>query len=142
MGHYRIEIDKTVAVNRDKVFKLFADHKQFGRLLMAPALRIKDSDQADPNGNGSVRLIGVGPVGIREKVTRFEPNEVIEYRLISLTPFRNHRGKIRFSDTSDGGTRIQYTIDYDDILPGTGRLLEFALGTAIKTGINRIPSFA
>ena len=78
MAMYTIEIDETFDVPRPRVFALFADHHRFGKLLGAPVKRIKDSDQADPNGIGSVRKIGIGPVGLEETVTNFEPDSLIE----------------------------------------------------------------
>ena len=68
MANYKIEIDETFDVPRNRVFALFADHERFGKLLGAPVKRIRDSDQADPNGLGSIRKIGIGPIGLEETV--------------------------------------------------------------------------
>ncbi|HAC26949.1 MAG TPA: SRPBCC family protein, partial [Marinobacter hydrocarbonoclasticus] len=53
-----------------------ADHHRFGKLVGAPVKRIKDSDQADPNGIGSVRKIGIGPLSLEETVLGFEPDSL------------------------------------------------------------------
>ena len=79
MANYKIEIDETFDVPRNRVFALFADHERFGKLLGAPVKRIRDSDQADPNGLGSIRKIGIGPIGLEETVITFEPGTLIEY---------------------------------------------------------------
>lgn len=139
---YSIDINETIAVPRARVFALLADHEQFGKLLGAPVRRIKDSDQADPNGVGSVRKIGFGPIGVKETVLRFEPDKVIEYAITSLSPIRNHRGRIRFSDTPEGQTRVHYTIVFEDIIPLSGKLLRAGLEQALRRGIRRIPRFA
>lgn len=70
MATYTFEIDETFNVPRSKVFALFADHKSFGKLLGAPVKRIKNSNQADPNGLGSVRKLGIGPIGLRDRSTK------------------------------------------------------------------------
>lgn len=139
MAIYSIEIDETFDAPRNKVFALFADHERFGKLLGAPAKRIKDSDQADPNGIGSVRRIGIGPIGLEETVVDFEPDVLIEYSITSLSPLRNHVGRIRFEDTADGQTRVNYTITFEDIVPFTGRLVATALEKGIRRGIRRVP---
>ena len=54
MATHTFEINETFDVPRNKVFALFADHQRFGKLLGAPVKRVKDSDQANPNGLGSV----------------------------------------------------------------------------------------
>ncbi|MBC7183155.1 MAG: SRPBCC family protein, partial [Marinobacter sp.] len=121
---------------------LFADHHRFGKLLGAPVKRIKDSDQADPNGTGSVRKIGIGPVALEETVTSFEPDSLIEYTITSMSPIRNHLGRIRFEDTPEGHTRVNYTITFEDIIPFTGKVVSSALEQGIRRGIKRIPQLA
>lgn len=139
---YTIEIDETFDVPRRKVFALFADHHRFGKLLGAPVKRIKDSDQADPNGIGSVRKIGIGPIGLEETVLNFEPDSLIEYTITSLSPIRNHLGRIRFEDTPEGHTRVNYTITFEDIVPFTGKVVSSALEQGIRRGIKRVPRLA
>ena len=142
MATYTIDIDETFDVPRRQVFALFADHKRYGQLLGAPVKRIKDSDQADPNGIGSVRKIGIGPIGLEETVLNFEPDSLIEYAITSLSPIRNHLGRIRFEDTPEGQTRVHYTIHFEDIVPFTGKLVSNALEQGIRRGIRRVPRLA
>ncbi|MBU2954231.1 SRPBCC family protein [Marinobacter sp. F3R08] len=142
MPMYSIQIEETVNVPRRKVFALFADHRRFGKLLGIPVKRIKDSDQADPNGTGSVRKIGFGPVGLTETITSFEPDSLIEYIIIGMSPIRNHLGRIRLEDTPEGQTRVNYTITFEDIIPFTGKVVSAALEQGIRRGIKRVPIFA
>lgn len=142
MATYTFEIDKTFNVPRGKVFALFANHQSFGKLLGAPVKRIKNSNQADPNGLGSVRKLGIGPVGLKETITSFEPDSLIEYTITSLSPIRNHLGRIRFEDTPEGYTRVRYRISFDDIVPLTGKLVSTSLEHAIRRGIKRVPKLA
>ena len=135
MANYKIEIDETFDVPRNRVFALFADHERFGKLLGAPVKRIRDSDQADPK-------IGIGPIGLEETVITFEPGLLIEYTISSMSPIRNHIGRIRFDDAANGRTRVQYTISFDDIVPFTGKLVSSALDQGIRKGIRRVPKLA
>lgn len=139
---YTIEIDETFDVPRNRVFALFADHNRIGKVLGAPIKRIKDSDQADPNGIGSVRKIGIGPVGLEETILNFEPNSLIEYTVTSMSPIKNHLGRIRFEDTPEGHTRINYTITFEDVVPLTGKIVRTALEQGIRRGIKRVPDLA
>ena len=142
MASYTIEINETFDVPRSRVFALFADHKRFGQLLGAPVKRIKDSDQADPNGIGSVRKIGIGPIGLEETILSFEPDSLIEYTISSLSPIKNHFGRIRFDDTPEGLTQVSYTIRFDDIVPFTGKVVSTTLEQGIRRGIRRVPELA
>ncbi|PXX90391.1 SRPBCC family protein [Marinobacter vulgaris] len=142
MATYTIEIDETFDVPRSRVFALFADHERFGKLLGAPVKRIRDSDQADPNGVGSIRKIGLGPISIRETVITFEPGSLIEYTISSMSPIRNHLGRIRFADAAGDRTRVLYTITFEDVVPYTGKWLSSALDRGIRRGIRRVPRLA
>lgn len=142
MATYTIQIEDTFDIPLDRVFALFSDHKRFGDLLGAPIKRIRDSDQADPNGLGSVRKIGIGPIAFEETVTGFEPDSLIEYTVTSLSPVRHHHGRIRFSETSDGLTRIHYTISFEEVVPFTGALIHSALEKGIRSGMKRVPKLA
>ncbi|MFV8571596.1 SRPBCC family protein [Marinobacter sp. SBS5] len=142
MAVYTIEINETFNVPRKKVFALFADHHRFGKMIGAPVKRIKDSDQADPNGAGSVRKIGLGPLSIEETVLEFEPYTLIEYAITSAGPIKNHLGRIHFSDTSDGQTRLRYTISFEDIVPFSGKLIRSSLELGLRRGIRRVPELA
>ncbi|GGC80164.1 SRPBCC family protein [Marinobacter halophilus] len=142
MAMYHIEINETFDVPRRKVFALFADHHRFGKMIGAPVKRIKDSDQADPNGIGSVRKIGIGPLSLEETVLGFEPDSLIEYAITSMSPIRNHIGRIRFTDTADGQTRLHYTISFEDIVPYSGKVVSAALEQGLRRGIRRVPKLA
>lgn len=142
MATYTIEIDQTFNVPRSRVFALFADHGRFGKLLGAPVKRIRDSDQADPNGLGSIRRIGIGPIGLEETIVAFEPDSLIEYTITSMSPIRNHLGRIRFDEVGEGKTRLNYTITFDDVVPLTGKVVKAALEQGIRKGIQRVPQLA
>ncbi|MDP4548514.1 SRPBCC family protein [Marinobacter sp. MDS2] len=142
MAVYTIEIDETFGVPRKKVFALFADHHRFGKMIGAPVKRIKDSDQADPNGAGSVRRVGLGPLSIEETVLEFEPYTLIEYTITSAGPIKNHIGRIHFSDTNDGKTRLRYIISFEDIVPFSGKLIRSSLELGLRRGIRRVPELA
>jgi len=139
MASYTIDIDETFLLPCHQVFALFADHEQFGRLLGAPARRIRDSDQADPNGIGSVRKIGIGPLGVEETITGFEPEALIEYAITSISPLKNHYGRIRFQSPSENETRVHYTVYFEDAIPMTGALVRSALHQALRRGMRRVP---
>lgn len=142
MASHTIKIDETFSLPCHQVFALFADHEQFGKLLGAPARRIRDSDQADPNGIGSVRKIGIGPIGVEETITGFEPESLIEYVVSSFSPLKNHVARIRFDSVSANQTRVQYTVYFEDAIPLTGALVKSALNQALRRGMRRVPAMA
>lgn len=145
LGPLRLHFCETISVPRARVFAFFADHEQFGTLFAPPfaaepgALirRSKAADGDEPNGVGSTRVAKLGPLTlIEEVIVSFERDALIEYTA-TRGPIRNHLGRIEFSDTPDGGTRVDYRIWLDGKLPGLGALLGKQLGGALKGGWKR-----
>lgn len=138
MASHRIEVDETFDAPRHLVFALFAEHQSFGKLLGTPVRRIRDSDQADPNGVGSVRKIGLGPIGVEQTITSFEPETLIEYTIISLSPLKNHFGRIRFDSPTETSTRVNYTVYFEDAIPLTGAVVHSVLDQVLKRTMRRV----
>ena len=140
MAIHTIEIKETFDAPLHQIFELFADHERFGKILGAPVKRTRESDQADPNGIGSVRRIGIGPISMEETITSFEPETLIEYAITSASLLKNHFGRIRFESVSDNQTRVQYTVYFEDAIPLTGALVKFVLNQALRRGMRRVPA--
>ncbi|WP_417547804.1 SRPBCC family protein [Marinobacter segnicrescens] len=138
MTRFRAELTEQLPFPREQVFRLLSDHNRLGELIGLPVRRIRDSDQADPNGTGSVRWIGIGPVGIEETIITFEPDHLIEYTVTSFSAFRNHLGRIRLSETPDMSTYLHYTVDFDEVIPYSGPTLQAAMQRVLNRGARRL----
>ncbi|MFE8072356.1 SRPBCC family protein [Marinobacteraceae bacterium S3BR75-40.1] len=142
MAQHKILIEETFPLPVSRVFAVLSDHEQFGRLLRAPVRRTRDSQQGDPNGAGSVRLLGIGPFGIEETVTAFVPDRLIEYSITNGGPIRNHLGRMEFEDLGNNRTRLVYEITFEACVPLLGYAVKPALETAIRQGLKRLPQLA
>ena len=135
----RIEISKTFPFSVDKLFDFLSDHENL-ELIFAPAKiqRIKEGKDS-PNGVGSTRnmKILIAPA-FHETVTRVGPNELIEYTITKGSPLKNHKGVMRFSDTGTGGSRLDYTIEFEGKLPLIGPIIKAGLDQGIRRGLNRL----
>ena len=135
----RIEISKTFPFSVDKLFDFLSDHENL-ELIFAPAKiqRIKEGKDS-PNGVGSTRnmKILIAPA-FHETVTRVVPNELIEYTITKGSPLKNHKGVMRFSDTGTGGSRLDYTIEFEGKLPLIGPIIEAGLDQGIRRGLNKL----
>lgn len=134
---HRITLSHRSQLPLDELFATLSDHNRLGEVLGAPVKRIRDG-QPDVNGVGSVRKIGVGPLGVEETVTDVKPNASIEYRITrGGFPIRNHLGQLVFA--ADGnGSRVDWTIEFDSALPVVGSVARVALGKLIGAGLRRI----
>lgn len=121
------------------VFEALSEHENLSRVF-APAKvrRLRDGDTSR-NGVGSVRRLKIGPVAsFQETVTASEPNERIEYKITKGTPLRNHLGVQRLSPSGDGGTLLDYTINFDGPAPGMGWVVAKLLTRSLRKGLPRL----
>ncbi|MEQ3680822.1 SRPBCC family protein [Alcanivorax sp.] len=135
----RIEISKTFPFSVDKLFNFLSVHENL-ELIFAPAKikRIKDG-QDSPNGVGSTRKmqILIAPP-FEETVTKVVPNECIEYSITKGSPLKHHRGVMRFSETANGGSQLDYTIEFESKVPLLGPIIKVGLAQAIGRGLNKL----
>jgi len=136
MAHHTVEVVHASARPVEELFAELADHARLRRVFGVPVWRIRDGD-GEPNGVGSVRRMGVGPLRLEETVTAIEPHRSIEYRITrGGGPVKNHRGRLEFS-SEGSGSRVIWTIDYDS-LPIVGSALQTALARIIKRGLRKL----
>lgn len=126
-------LTRRVAAPVEVVWPLLADHAGYARWTPLPASRLEEPGSGDdPNGVGAVRFLGVGPVGLREKVLAFVPEEHLAYTIVAGLPVRDHRADVRLA-SDGGGTAIDYACSFEATLPVAGPVLEVVLRGAIQT---------
>lgn len=136
MAHYTIDILQEYKLPVEQVFDVLSDHNRLTRILGVPVKRIVDGHDS-PNGVGSVRLLGIGPLSLEETVYNCIENDTIHYRISrGGAPLKNHTGDVNFYKTV-GGSRVNWIIHFD-APPVIGRLVQQVLGLGIKMGLKRI----
>ena len=123
MPKFTAVMDHVFAASPETIFHYFADHSQFMALLGAKGTRIKDGNDGHVNGLGSVRKITLPPPAFEETILTFKPNSLLEYTITKRGLVKNHWGRIEFHPTAEGGTRLHYTIVFDQKIPCTGGLI-------------------
>lgn len=136
-----IQVKKEFPAAIDKVFELLSKHDAYN-VAFAPMQveRIKDSaDPERPDGVGSVRSIGLGPVKpLKEQITLLEPNSRIEYKIVKNPLIKHHLGIIEFEALDDNKSLVTYTIELQARLPFVSKLILAQLKTGIKLGLAKL----
>ncbi len=130
-----VSFQTTVKAPRERVFAFLADHQNFARLFGGSCQRIKEG-RDEPNGLGSVRRIGPGPLAFEETIVTFEPHSRIEYSITRGGPLKNHLGTIELRDVG-GATFIDYVIRFDGKLPGSAAVIATLLRVALKANARK-----
>lgn len=133
----KIIIEQSFNAPQETVFKELSNHENFGKIVNAKIVRIKDATGNDPNGVGSVRSIQLGIELLQETVTKYESPNLIEYKITSKTPMSHHLGRLQFSTPTKGTTHLLYTIEMESKLPAVATVTAFVLNLIIKNGLKR-----
>ncbi len=136
-----IQVKKEFNAPIDQVFDLLSKHATYN-VAFAPIQveRIKDSNDPErPDGVGSVRRMGFGPVKpLREQITLLEPNQRIEYQIVKNPLVKHHLGIIEFEVKAVDKTLVTYTIELQTRAPFISKLILAQLKSAIKLGFSKL----
>lgn len=122
-------VDAVIAAPRDVVYRLFADRESISPYLPIN-VKLTKPGLTEREGVGAQHLLGVGPVGVTEEITKLVPGERMEYKIVKGAPVKRHVGVVTFTD-ADNGTLVSYTMESDPSLPVPAKVLEFGLKNLI-----------
>ena len=138
---HAIQIKKEFNAPVAQVFELLSKHATYN-IAFAPmqVVRIKDSaDPERPDGVGSVRRMGIGPIKpLQEQITVLEPNQRIEYKIIKNPLIKHHLGTLEFQQVADNKTLVTYSIELQARVPFVSKAILAQLKTAIKIGLSKL----
>ncbi|QBS44335.1 SRPBCC family protein [Nocardia sp. CS682] len=122
-------VDAVIAAPRDVVYRLFADRESISPYLPIK-VKLTKPGLTEREGVGAQHLLGVGPLGVTEEITKLVPGERMEYKIVKGAPVKRHVGVVTFAD-ADNGTRVSYTMESEPSLPVPAKVLEFGLKNLI-----------
>ncbi|MFE7745830.1 SRPBCC family protein [Nocardia sp. NPDC057455] len=122
-------VDAVIAAPREVVYRLFADRESISPYIPVQVKLVKPG-LTEREGVGAQHLIGLGPVGVTEEITKLVPGERMEYKIVKGAPVKRHVGIVTFTD-ADNGTLVSYTMESDPSLPVPAKVLEFGLKNLI-----------
>jgi uncharacterized protein YndB with AHSA1/START domain len=138
MRAHHVHVEHEFAKPPAAIFAHLAEHENLSELFGARIERLRDGQDGERNGVGSVRRLKIGPlVPFEETVTEFVPNERIVYRISRGSPLRGHVGVMSFSPTS-GGTRFVYDIRLASPVPGLALLVRTVLTRSITKSLPKV----
>jgi uncharacterized protein YndB with AHSA1/START domain len=118
----QVEVVRRFDAPPERVFAVYTDHAGWSRWAGVGSSRLAVPGQPDPNGTGAVRVLGTGPLAVREEVLDFDPPKRMTYRLVGGGILRDHLGEVLFEPDA-GGTRIVWRCRFESAVPGLGPLL-------------------
>jgi hypothetical protein len=88
----------------------------------------------EPEGGvGAVRLLGLGALSSRERITEHQPPYRLGYVVDSPAPYRDYRSTVTLTPLPDGGTAVDWRSTFRPAVPGTGLVLRWVLGAIVRS---------
>ncbi|WP_040786903.1 SRPBCC family protein [Nocardia pneumoniae] len=127
-------VDAVIPAPREVVYRLFAERESISPYLPVQ-VKLTKPGLTEREGVGAQHLIGVGPVGVTEEITKLVPGERMEYKVVKGAPVKRHVGVVTFAD-ADNGTLVSYTMESDPKLPVPAKVVELGLKNLIGVFMN------
>jgi uncharacterized protein YndB with AHSA1/START domain len=130
-----IEVSRSIAAPREKIWALLADHE--GMKKWAPVREVirRRAGAPDPDGVGAIRTVRASGMAVDERITAFKPGERLEYTLVEGAPIRDHAAEIVLTPDGDG-TRVVWSVHFRPLVPGTGWLLARMLRGGLERSLD------
>jgi uncharacterized protein YndB with AHSA1/START domain len=136
---HHVQIEHDFAKPPERIFAYLAEHENLAEVFGAKVTRLRDGEDGERNGVGSVRKLQIGPLPpFEETVTEFVVPERIVYRITKGSPLRGHVGTMTFSPTPAGGTRFAYDIRIASPIPGLAPIVQAALTRSISQSLDAV----
>jgi uncharacterized protein YndB with AHSA1/START domain len=138
MRAHHVHIERDFAKPPERIFAHLAEHENLAVVFGAKVTRLRDGEDGERNGVGSVRQLQIGPLPpFEETVSEFVPYERIVYRITKGSPLRGHVGVMEFAPAS-AGTRFVYDIRLASPIPGLAPLVRAMLTRSIKQSLPKV----
>ncbi len=139
MRAHHVVVDRVFSKPPERIFAYLAEHENLAEVFGAKVTRLKDGDDGNRNGVGSVRKLQVGPAPpFEETVTEFEPPSRIVYRITKGSPLRGHVGVMTFAPEGEHGTQFHYDIRLASPIPGLAALVKASLTRSVNKGLVKV----
>ncbi len=138
MRAHHVHVEHDFVKPPERIFAHLAEHENLAEVFGSKVTRVRDGEDGERNGVGSVRQLQIGPLPpFEETITEFVPSERIVYRITKGSPLRGHVGVMSFAHAS-GGTRFVYDIRLASPVPGLALLVRAALTRSITQALAKV----
>lgn len=160
VSHHHLLFEFYFNTSPQALFEQLTDHQRFGQLLGQSIQRVVDAPASDAgvngtgvngtgvngtgvngtgvNGIGSVRRITLLPgLFFEETVRQYQYPTLMAYQITRGSPVKDHWGRLAFHPQGEG-CLLNYTIDFETKIPGTGWLLKLATDLPIRAALTRL----
>jgi uncharacterized protein YndB with AHSA1/START domain len=128
----RVHLTRHIAAPPETVWEILADHRGMPGWTLLRAVELEREGDPAPNGVGAIRKLKppAGPA-MREEVTRLEPRERLDYRMLSGAPVRDYEAKVLLTPAG-GDTHLDWSVTFQPRVPGVQIAVDRVISMLVK----------
>ncbi len=111
----------------DQVWPLIGEAARWREWSFLTRSGLQRPGAPDPDGVGALRRFTRYGIGSTEEVVAWEPPRHLGYTIVKGFPVRRYRADVTL-EARGSGTLITWSATFDEMIPGTGRLMRSVLG--------------
>ncbi len=125
-GRWSYEVRARSSAPVEEVWPLLGEAGRWKEWSFLDRSELARPGSPDPEGVGALRRFTSHGIGSTEEVVAYDPPHHLGYAILKGFPVRHYRADVHC--TSEGtGTLVTWAGRFDELVPGTGRLMELVL---------------
>jgi hypothetical protein len=117
---FEVEVRAVSRADAATLFALEADGSRWSEWAKPLVPQSVWAGGSPPGGVGSVRLLGLRPLFVREETVELEPDRRHVYAMRTPMPVRDYRAEVLLTPRADGGTDLVWRGSFTERVRGTG----------------------
>jgi hypothetical protein len=91
-----------------------------------PRIKVEVEREGSAEGVGTLRLVSLGPLSLREEITSVGPGYAYGYRVLKGVPVRDYTGAVALEERSPGRTDLRWIVRFRPRIPGSGSVISWS----------------
>jgi len=122
---FHIHVERIIEKDIETVFEAISDHAAYHKFPGVDKSVLVEEGHSETNGEGALRIIGVGKLELHERITVFERPTTMHYQIEKSKPFAldHRRGEITLFEAGDH-TKVVWISTGHIKVPLIGHLLD------------------
>ncbi len=140
-GRWSYEVWARSSAPVEEVWPLLAEAGRWKEWSFLDRSELARPGSPDPEGVGALRRFTSHGIGSTEEVVAYDPPHHLGYAILKGFPVRHYRADVRCA-AEGTGTLLTWSGRFDELVPGTGRLMELVLERMMRRFATSVCGYA
>lgn len=131
---FHVHVTVTLPQSAATVFAALTDHDNYGQFPGVDEGRVLEPGSDHRNGTGALRVVRAGPLVLHERITAYEPDLRMAYRIERARPLplKHEGGEIRLTALGEASTQVDWVSTGRVAIPVLGPLIDRVFAAKVE----------